>query len=47
MPKTKIERLESRRKMLLRAFTIGQLDNPKTAEAVTNALTNIDLELTK
>ena len=33
--------------MLLRAFTIGQLDNPKTAEAITNALTNIDLELTK
>ena len=29
----RIKKLEGRRKMLLRAFTIGNLDNPKTAEA--------------
>ena len=43
----KIKKLKYRRQMLLRAFTVGNLDNPKTAEAITNALTNIDLKLSE
>jgi len=42
---TKIERLEKRRKELLRGFTIGQLDNPQLARDIQTALTNIDLSL--
>ncbi len=41
----KIEQLEKHRRMILRGFTVEQLDNPLVLESLKTILTNIDKEM--